>query len=233
MITRSTKRLSMRALIVDDELGLTTAEGRAARALVQELQGRSIEVIEATSCEDGTSAFVSDSAIHAVLLDWTLGDDKNNAKARAFLELVRARNDKIPIFLMAERGEASTIPARSDGDGGRIRLDARGHGGIRRRARRRRDPPLPGGPASAARGRADAVQPGIRVLVAHARPHGRHRVPEIAGRADLLRLFRRKPAALGSVDQRRQPGLLLDHTGPIGEHEKYARASSGASHATA
>ena len=64
MITRSTKRLSLRALVVDDELGLATAEGRAARALVQELQGRSIEVIEATTCEDGTSAFVSDSAIH-------------------------------------------------------------------------------------------------------------------------------------------------------------------------
>jgi len=110
MITRGTKRLTLRALVMDDELGLTTAEGRAARALVQELQGRSIEVIEATSCEDGTSAFISDSAIHVVLLDWTLGDDKNNAKARAFLELVRSRNDKIPIFLMAERGEASAIP---------------------------------------------------------------------------------------------------------------------------
>src|SRR4030095_10305901 len=110
MITRSTRRLSLRALIVDDELGLPTAEGRAARALVQEMQGRSIEVIEATSCEDGTSVFVSDSAIHAVLLDWTLGDDKNNAKARAFLELVRSRNDDIPIFLMAERCEASAIP---------------------------------------------------------------------------------------------------------------------------
>src|SRR5262245_8223576 len=110
MITRSTKRLSLRALVVDDELGLATAEGRAARALVQEMQGRSIEVVEATSVEDGTSAFVSDSAIHAVLIDWTLGEDKGHAKARTFLELVRSRNDKIPIFLMAERGEASAIP---------------------------------------------------------------------------------------------------------------------------
>ena len=40
MIQRSIKRLSMRALVVDDELGTATAEGRAARALVQELQGR-------------------------------------------------------------------------------------------------------------------------------------------------------------------------------------------------
>src|SRR5262249_52140286 len=110
MISRSIKRLSMRALIVDDELGTPTAEGRAARALVEEMQGRSIEVIEATSAEDGKSVFTSDSAIHAVLMDWSLGDDKNHAKARAFLEFVRSRNDKIPIFLLAERGEASAIP---------------------------------------------------------------------------------------------------------------------------
>ena len=110
MITRSIKRLSLRALIVDDELGTPTAEGRAARALVTEMQGRAIEVIEATSAEDGRSVITSDSAIHALLIDWTLGDDKNHARARALIEYVRSRNDKIPIFLMAERGEASDIP---------------------------------------------------------------------------------------------------------------------------
>src|SRR5204862_3829440 len=48
--------------------------------------------------------------IHAVLLDWTLGDDKKHVKARRLLDFVRSRNDKIPIFLMAERDEASSIP---------------------------------------------------------------------------------------------------------------------------
>src|SRR5882672_6406668 len=110
MIQRSIKRLSLRALIVDDELGTPTAEGRAARTLVQEMQGRSIEVVEANSAEDGTSVMTSDSAIHAVLMDWSLGHDKGHANARALLELVRSRNDKMPVFLMAERGEASSIP---------------------------------------------------------------------------------------------------------------------------
>ena len=110
MIQRSIKRLSLRALVVDDELTSPTAEGRAARALVQELKGRGIEVVEATSGEDGMSVVMSDSAIHAVLLDWTLGDDKGHARAKGLLNFVRSRNDKIPIFLMAERGEASSIP---------------------------------------------------------------------------------------------------------------------------
>jgi arginine/lysine/ornithine decarboxylase len=110
MITRSVKRISLRALIVDDELGTSTAEGRAARALVTELQGRQIEVVEALSAEDGRSVITSDSAIHALLVDWSLGNDKNHANARGLIEYVRSRNDKIPIFLLAERGEASTIP---------------------------------------------------------------------------------------------------------------------------
>src|SRR5205809_6895192 len=113
MIERSIKRIRMRALMVDDELPTPTAEGHAARALVQELQGRAIDVVEAASAEDGMSVVVSDSAMQVLLLDWTLGSngDGDHAKARALLELVRSRNDKIPIFLMAERGAASAIPS--------------------------------------------------------------------------------------------------------------------------
>ena len=112
MIERSTKRIQLRALMIDDELPTPTAEGHAARTLVKELQGRAIDVVEAASAEDGMSVVQSDSAIHVLLLDWTLGSNGNgdHAKARALLELVRSRNDKIPIFLMAERGAASAIP---------------------------------------------------------------------------------------------------------------------------
>ncbi len=110
MITRGIKRLSLRALIVDDELGTSTAEGRAARALVTEMQGRNVEVVEALSAEDGKAVITSDSAIHALLIDWSLGEDKNHARARGLIDYVRSRNDKIPIFLLAERGEASSIP---------------------------------------------------------------------------------------------------------------------------
>src|SRR6187200_1191084 len=110
MIERSVRRLPMRALVVDDELGMPTAEGRAARALVTELQSRAVEVVEANSAEDGAAVFGSDSAIHVVLIDWSLGAEHTHDQSRRFLEVVRARNDKIPIFLMAERGEASAIP---------------------------------------------------------------------------------------------------------------------------
>jgi arginine decarboxylase len=110
MIQRSIKRQSLRALIVDDELGSPTAEGRAVRTLVQELKERSVEVVEATSAVDGLSVILSDSAIHAILIDWTLGEDKNHGRALHLIRFVRSRNDKIPIFLMSERSEASSLP---------------------------------------------------------------------------------------------------------------------------
>ena len=228
MITSSTKRLSMRALIVDDELGLPTAEGRAARALVQELQGRSIEVIEAISCEDGTSAFVSDSAIHVVLLDWTLADDKNHAKARGFLELVRSRNDKIPIFLMAERGEASAIPVEVmemvDEYVWTLEDTAAFVGGrIAAAIRRYVDAMLP--PLAAALMRFSQEYeyswhtPGHTGGTAFLKsPVGRmffDYFGENLLRSDLS-------ISVGSL------GSLLDHTGAIGEHEKYAARVFGA-----
>ena len=112
MIERSIKRIKLRALMVDDELPTPTAEGHAARALVQELQGRAIDVVQAESAEDGMSVVRSDSAIHVLLLDWALGSngERDHERARALLEFVRSRNDKIPIFLMAERDEAPSIP---------------------------------------------------------------------------------------------------------------------------
>jgi len=228
MIERSNKRMSLRALIVDDELGAATAEGRAARALVEELKGRAIEVVEAASAEDGTSAITSDSAIHAVLIDWTLGGDKDHVRARRFLEFIRGRNDKIPIFLMAERGEATQIPIEvmemvdefiwtledtAAFVGGRVLASIRRYLEVLL-------PPL----ASALMkfnqeneyswhtpghtgGTAFLKSPIGRIFFDY---YGENML-----RSDLS-------ISVGSL------GSLLDHTGPIGEHEKYAARVFGA-----
>src|SRR5437773_2788425 len=112
MIERRAKRIHFKTLIVDDELGQSTAGGRALRALIEELATWEIEVVEAKSAEDGMSVIVSDAALHGILLDWDLGDEspKTHSKALALVKLVRSRDEKVPIFLMAGREEASEIP---------------------------------------------------------------------------------------------------------------------------
>ncbi|HEY9506320.1 MAG TPA: Orn/Lys/Arg decarboxylase N-terminal domain-containing protein [Gemmatimonadales bacterium] len=234
MIQRSIKRLSWRALVVDDELPAPTAEGRATRSLVQELQGRAIEVVEAVSAEDGTSVVVSDSAIHAVLVDWTLGDHNggpargDHESARRLIKQIRSRNDKIPIFLMAERGEASSIPVdvmemvdeyiwtledTAAFVGGRVAAAIRRYVDVML-------PPL----ASALMKFSQEYEyswhtPGHTGGTAFLKsPVGRiffDYFGENLLRSDLS-------ISVGAL------GSLLDHTGPIGEHEKYAARVFGA-----
>jgi arginine decarboxylase len=112
MIERSSRALTRRALIVDDELiEATTAGGHSVRALADELRGRGIEVVEALSYTDGVATLVSDSAIHCVFVNWTLGknDKRSHAQATALLRALRARNARIPVFLMADRKVAGTV----------------------------------------------------------------------------------------------------------------------------
>jgi arginine decarboxylase len=228
MIGRSIKRLSMRALVVDDELGTPTAEGRAARTLVQELKDRGVEVVEAASAEDGTSVIMSDSALHAILVDWTLGDDKGHVKAKGLLKFIRSRNDKIPIFLMAERGETSSIPidvmAMVDEFIWTLEDTAAFVGGRVSAAIQRYVevmlPPL-----------ASAMMKFSQVY-----EHSWHTPGHAGGTA-----FLKSPVGRVFFDyfgenllrsdlsiSVGQLGSLLDHTGPIGEHEKYAARVFGA-----
>jgi arginine/lysine/ornithine decarboxylase len=228
MIGRSTKRLSLRVLIVDDELEAATAEGRAARALVEELKNRAIEVVEATSAEDGTSVVMSDSAIHAILIDWSLGGDKAHARAHKFLKFIRERNDKIPIFLMAERGEATAIPTEVmelvDEYVWTLEDTAAFVGGrVAAAVRRYIEVLLP--PLASALMKINQESeyswhtPGHTGGTAFLKsPVGRvffDFYGENLLRTDLS-------ISVGSL------GSLLDHTGPIGEHEKYAARVFGA-----
>jgi arginine decarboxylase len=112
MTSSGTRPLTRRLLVVDDELvRATTTGGRTVRALVEELRLCGLQVLEALSHEDALAMVVSDAAIHCVLLNWTLGgnDDRTHAQATSLMRLIRARNARVPLFLMADRSVAGTI----------------------------------------------------------------------------------------------------------------------------
>jgi arginine decarboxylase len=230
MIERRIKRIHFKALIVDDELGQPTAGGRALRTLIEELGEWEIEVVEAKSVEDGMSVLVSDAALHTILLDWDLGDDssKSHSNALALVNLVRSRDDKVPIFLMAEREEASEIPVNvmqmADEFIWKLEDTAGFIGGrIRAAMQRYRDNLLP--PMTDALAKFAFVHeyswhtPGHTGGTAFLKsPVGRvfyDYFGENLLRSDLS-------ISVGEL------GSLLDHTGPIGESEKYAARVFGA-----
>jgi arginine/lysine/ornithine decarboxylase len=230
MIEGKFEPLSMRVLFVDDELTHETAEGRAARMLVKDLEGRNLEVIQAISAADGMSVVTSDAAIHAVLMDWTLDDDnaKTHEKARGLLNHIRERNDRIPIFLMAERKDSKRIPVEvmQIVDEFIWMLDDTASfvsGRVEAAAKRYIEGMLP--PFTAALGRFARVHeyswhtPGHTGGTAFLKsPIGRvfyDYFGENLLRSDLS-------ISVGEL------GSLLDHTGPIGESEKYAARVFGA-----
>jgi arginine decarboxylase len=229
MIETKTSLISMRVLVVDDELGSATAEGRAIRTLVEDLEKRGVDVVEASSAEDGRSVATSDSAIHAVLIDWNLGDDdEDHERARGLISFLRSRNDKIPIFLMAERrqGSAVSVEVMEQVDEFVWTLEDTASfvgGRVVAAIRRYVDVMLPPMAAAMMKFTRDyeyswhtpGHQGGIAFLKS---PVGRifyDFFGENMLRSDLS-------ISVGSL------GSLLDHTGPIGEHEKYAARVFGA-----
>jgi len=222
--------LRMRVLVVDDELTHDTAEGRAARLLVKDLEGRNLDVVQAISAADGMAVVTSDAGIHAVLMDWTLDDDdaKTHERARGLLNYIRARNDKIPIFLMAERKDSARIPVdvMQTVDEFIWTLEDTASfvsGRVEAATRRYMEDMLP--PFAAALGRFARVHeyswhtPGHTGGTAFLKsPVGRvfyDYFGENLLRSDLS-------ISVGEL------GSLLDHTGPIGESEKYAARVFGA-----
>jgi len=222
--------MRMRVLVVDDELTHDTAEGRAARLLVKDLEGRNLDVIQAISAADGMAVVTSDAAIHVVLMDWVLGDDdaKTHAKAKGLLSYIRSRNDRIPIFLMAERKDSMRIPVEimQNVDEFIWTLEDTASfvsGRVEAAARRYLEALLP--PFAAALGRFARVHeyswhtPGHTGGTAFLKsPVGRifyDYFGENLLRSDLS-------ISVGEL------GSLLDHSGPIGESEKYAARVFGA-----
>lgn len=61
--------IDLSVLIIDDDIRLPTANGRAVRAIADELRFRDVAVVESFSEEDGHSIILSDPSVQCILLD--------------------------------------------------------------------------------------------------------------------------------------------------------------------
>ncbi|WP_260854250.1 Orn/Lys/Arg decarboxylase N-terminal domain-containing protein [Paraburkholderia sp. BCC1886] len=223
-----TDRLLMRALFVNDELTQTTSTGRAARALVDDLVVRQIDVIESISAPDACSIIASDASIQCVLLDWDLHGDTDHSGALSVLDEVRARNATMPVFLLANRSAASSISAEAmeKADDFIWLLED--------------TPDFIGGRVVAAtkRYREQVLPPMFKALVQfsqvyeyswHTPGHagGTAFLKSPAGRA-FFEFFGEELLRSDLSISVGQMGSLLDHSGPIGDGERYAARVFGA-----
>jgi arginine decarboxylase len=112
MISRTSKLMKRRVLIVDDKLAhADTAGGRAVRELADEFVRRDVDVVEAGTYEDGEAVVVSYATVDCICLNWCLGqnDADSHGLAVALLRTIRKRNATIPVFLLVDQAPRGTI----------------------------------------------------------------------------------------------------------------------------
>jgi arginine/lysine/ornithine decarboxylase len=171
---------------------------------------------------------VSDAAIQCVLLDWDLDADLGHVGAQALLVEIRARNAAVPVFLLADSSAASTLPLE-------VMAETNDYIWLLEDT-----PDFISGRIVAAiqRYRGSVLPPMFKALAQFARVYeyswhtpghtgGTAFLKHPAGRAFFEffgeELFRSDLSiSVGEL------GSLLDHSGPIGEGERYAARVFGA-----
>ncbi|MDD1665810.1 MAG: arginine decarboxylase [Methanomicrobiales archaeon] len=212
-----------RVLLVNNDLESGNAKGTACRKLTGELGKRDADVIGSLSIADAESIVISDPGIDCILLDWDIGEeDSTHAEATRLIELIRSRNTVIPVFLTAERTAASGIPTaimEKVSDFVWLLEDT---------------PAFIAGRIAAAMGRyrRQLAPPFTAALAEFSRvyEYSWHTPGHTGGTA-----FLKSPVGIAFHEVMGEPlfrtdlsisvgalGSLLDHSGPIGQSEKYA-----------
>jgi arginine decarboxylase len=215
-------------LVVHNGMDSMTASGRATAALVQDLRDRDIEVIDAVSPEEAVAQIATHSLLQAVMVDWELAGGSDHKAATQVIATLRAHTATLPLFLLASRGSLGEIRSgvleavtdyvwlfedTSDFIGGRV-------------------------VAAIDRYRAGLLPPMFKALAKFAGTYeySWHTPGHTGGTAFLKHpvgraffeffgeeLFRSDLSiSVGEL------GSLLDHSGPIGEAERYAARIFGA-----
>src|SRR5271165_7205902 len=220
--------LGMSVLVVSDKTHEESAVGRATRALIEDMRHHDAEVIVSLTADDGRVMIDSDPHLQAVVLDWDLHRDSGHRHAADLLRAVRARNASVPVFLLAERNDAAHIPIEVMGEADELiwllqdtmEFIAERIIAAVRRYRAQLMPPMFGALMQfAAEAEYSWHTPGHTGGTAFLRsPVGRmfyDYFGENLLRSDLS-------ISVGEL------GSLLDHSGPIGEGERYAAHVFGA-----
>lgn len=90
--------------IIDDTIHTDTPHGRAIRRIVKGLEEYGIRIADVASPADARAAYSNFPAVSCILINWNLGGDteKQHKETLHLIHEIRTRNENIPIFVMAE-----------------------------------------------------------------------------------------------------------------------------------
>lgn len=220
--------LGIKVLMFYEGLEDNNATARAVRALKSDLEEKEVKVIVSDTPQDARSVIASDPTIQCVLLNYDETDEQCPSKLCKILQELRTHDENLPVFLMSNRYKASAIPSdildkvsdfiwiledTTDFISGRIM-------------------------AATERYREFVLPPMFKALAEFSKVHEYSwHTPGHTGGTGFLK----SPAGRAFFDFFGEPifrsdlsisvgelGSLLDHSGPIGESEKYTARVFGA-----
>jgi len=220
--------LGMRMLLIHPQVHESTTVGHILQRLIDELTSQTVDVVIAKSAEDAIQFIKNDASFQAIVLDWDLNHEATHAPALKIVTAIRKRNQDIPVFLMADRTLASTLPldALDQVDDYIWLLEDTPSfisGRIVAAIRRYRQQVLP--PMFDALARFSLVHEYSWHTPGHT--GGTAFLKHPAGRA-FFEFFGENMLRSDLSISVSELGSLLDHSGPIGEGEKYAARVFGA-----
>ncbi|WP_455922591.1 Orn/Lys/Arg family decarboxylase [Pseudomonas putida] len=102
--------LGMLALLVSPPPDKRSVFGRALNQLISDVEERAISVLVSENLNDATSILRTDPAIQCVLLSWEMDSSEGHQACIDLLTALRQRNTRVPVFLISDRSTASSVP---------------------------------------------------------------------------------------------------------------------------
>lgn len=102
--------LGMLALLVSNQPDKRSVFGRALNQLITDVEKRAINVLTAETLSDASSILSTDPAVQCVLLCWEMDNSEGHQQCIDLLTTLRERNTRVPVFLISDRSTASSIP---------------------------------------------------------------------------------------------------------------------------
>ncbi len=94
----------LNVVIIDDTIHTDTPRGRTINRIIQGLVKYNISVTTIASIENARSAYAQLAEADCIMVNWNLGGtgSKDHNDAKRLIDEIRKRNEDIPIFLIAE-----------------------------------------------------------------------------------------------------------------------------------
>ncbi|MGV8920876.1 MAG: Orn/Lys/Arg decarboxylase N-terminal domain-containing protein [Pseudomonas sp.] len=109
-MTQDMRPLGMLALVVSPAPGNKNIFDRSLTKLIEDMEGRGINVLTTEGFDDAVSIVRSDSAIQCLLVNWDCDRSEGKGACINLLNELRARNTRVPVFLLSDRSTVASIP---------------------------------------------------------------------------------------------------------------------------